>query len=420
MDQLLHRFGFSQGAGTLIRFSTSSVFLQAVTMACNIALLRWLTPEAIGFWQTLMLIGTYSAFIQAGALNGLNRELPFAIGQRDSDQVAVLAGTARRVALFGSALCLLAIPATYLVSPTPRFWVGASLVLVGTAAGIYRMYLSATYRAAEAFETLAKIQYAEAIAAIFSLVLVLQFSYWGLASRYALLALLGAAINHRFRPLRRVGKFRMAALGRLLATGIPIFAFGYASQVANTFPRLVLLREGGVFWVGVFAPAAAMMGALEALPSSIAMYVYPQMTHRLGRTGDPKSLWPLALKTTLGLFLVLVPILGVLYVASPRAIAVFFPAYIDSVPAVRWTLIAGLFSGASISVNALNSLKAWRAMGTFTVAKMILLCLLPVAGVHVFQSIEGVALGIAGAHAVMFVLGLALVWWTTTRGLASA
>lgn len=402
-------------AQTFLRYAGTSVVLQAVSLGSGVVVLRWLAPADLGMWQALLLIGTYSTIVQGGVINGLNRELPFAMGSGSGETAATIAGTARQVALVGALLCLACIPLAGFIAEGGRGWGGASFVLIAAAGGIYRNYLGATYRSTAAFDSLGRIQLFEAAAAVVTLPLVMWFGYWGLGSRHALLSVFGVSLMHRRRPLPSVGAFRWNALRTLLQTGVPLFAFAYLVGVAGTFPKLVLLSEGGTLWVGLFAPAAAMATAMMAIPDALSRFIYPRMSFKLGETGDPRALWPIAVKSTVGVILASIPIVGVLWFAVGPMIEVWFPAYAASVPSLRWTLVAGLFHAASASMNALNSVKAWPAIACYAAVSLAGLYLLPAVGVRLSGTLEGVAAGWAAAEALRFGVGMTLVWVVTAR-----
>ena len=333
----------------------------------------------------------------------------FVSGKGSQELVGELAGTARVTALAGSGVCLLGIPLAWLVfSTAPERW-GAAAVLAGTAAQIYRHYLGATYRAARTFEVLARIHVVELLMTLATLPLVLWLGFTGLAMQFVLLRWGNALLVHTFRPLKKVGRFHWSRMKELYATGVPIFAFGYLSDVARSFPRLVLLTLGGVGWVRLFAPANAIIGALSLIPGSVSSYVYPQMSYKFGRTGDPASVWPMAKATALWSLAVGIPLAALLVLIVPPALPRFFPAYSASIPAVQWTAIAGVFVGASVAVNALASLEAYRLMFTFVAARMSLLLVLPWIGGQVTGGIAGVAAGMTIAYALDFAVVLFLV-----------
>jgi O-antigen/teichoic acid export membrane protein len=395
-----------KGHGTLFRYSGASILLQGATMVCNLLVLRWMKPESIGLFQSVLLIQTYSFLIQAGTLNGLNRELPFALGAGKNEETLKLAGTAQTIAIAGAVVLLLGIPVCLLLVKDMTVLLCVIAMLVGSSSSIYRNYLAVTYRAERAFHVLANLTLVETVLVVISVPTVYWFELEGLAGRFVFLSCAGTALNYLFRPLPKPGRFSWKSLKTLLLTGAPLFAFGYLLSIARTFPRVILLSESGVLMVGMFAPAAAVIGALQVIPVSIAQYVYPQMSYRLGKTGNPSDLWQMAKVITIVCLIVSVPIAAILVMLIPILVIHFFPAYAEAAGAVRWAVVAGVFMGASIAVNALNSLKAWGWMAIYTVAFLVINFVLPFGAFRLYGTLESLAAGIAVAQGIVFLIGM--------------
>jgi O-antigen/teichoic acid export membrane protein len=395
---------------TLARFSFSSVTLNVVQMAANIVILRWMEPQDLGLWQSVMLIQAYSFILQLGALNGLNRELPYQMGTGDDKGAVELAGTAQSVAVAAAGLLIAGGLGAWLISHDAMLRYGALAVFLVSAAEIYRNYLTVTYRAEKAFGTLANIFLFEAVMAIVTLPLVRYFGYWGLAGRYVFLSVFGLAANFIYRPLHAPLRFCFKHLVTLLKVGLPVYGFGYLLTVSGTFPRVILLTESGeqgVKLVGLFAPVYAVINLLQMIPYSMGQYIYPHMSYKYGKTGDPRSLWPIAWKTAVyPLFLAIPAVLAGFFI-FPWIIDLFFAKYSESIPAVRYGLISGIFVGSSIAITAFNSLKAWKWYSIYTGFRVAASYLLPLALFFVMSDrLSGVAAGFAIAHALSFVLGL--------------
>jgi O-antigen/teichoic acid export membrane protein len=409
---------------TLARFSFSSVTLNVIQMAANIVILRWLDPEDLGLWQSVMLIQSYSFILQLGALNGLNRELPYSMGAGDDKAAVGLAGTAQSVAVTAAGLLIAGGLGSWLILSNIMLRYGTLAVFLVSAAEIYRNYLIVTYRAEKAFGTLANILLCEAIMAIVTLPLVYYFGYWGLAGRYLFLSLFGLTVNFIYRPLHAPLRFRFDHFLTLLKVGLPVYALGYLLTVSGTFPRVILLTESGeegVKLVGLFAPVYAVMTLLQMIPYSIGQYVYPHMSYRYGKTGDPKSLWSIAWKVSIFPLIAAVPaVLACLFVL-PWLIDVFFSKYSESIPAVRFGLISGIFLGSSIAVTAFNSLKAWKWYSIYTGFRVASSYLLPLAAFFIMSDrLAGVAAGFALAHGLSFLLGLYCIYRATHVGVGVA
>lgn len=66
---------------TLLSFSGSSILLSLVKLFANILIIRWIAPEELGIWNTIIVVQSYAVVLNLGISNGLNRELPFALGK---------------------------------------------------------------------------------------------------------------------------------------------------------------------------------------------------------------------------------------------------------------------------------------------------------------------------------------------------
>lgn len=403
----------------LVRFSSSSILLQGAALACNIIVLKWLNPEDIGLFQSVMLIQNYSMLVQAGILNGLSRELPFAFGEGKQHDALEMAGTAQFVALFGSAMLLIGIPVSCFIVKSGTVLFCVISVLISSAACVYRAYLAVTYRADQAFESLSKLNLVEALLTVGSLPAVVWFGLNGLAGRYLFLNCAGMALSYLLRPLKTPGKYSWNKLKFLLKTGLPLFFFGYIFSITLTFPRLILLSEGGALLVGVFAPASAIAGALQMIPASLANYIYPKMSFRFGMTGNRSDLWPMAKYSALGTLIVSIPFAFFLLWLTPLMIYRFFPSYSESIDAILWTVIAGSFMGASIAVNALYSIKAWLSLTIYTSIKVFLSYVIPWVFLKIDSSLKTFAAGLATAEVLMFIIGLSIIWKATHRSFAN-
>lgn len=405
---------------TLLRFSTASAVLEVTRLAVSLIALRWVAPTELGLWHSLLLIQAYSGILQFGVFNGLNRELPFRLGAGEGDAVKRLASTAQTVAIVAGGLLLVAGFASPLVIEGDDLVIGTVLVFIASAAVIYRTYLFVTYRSAKAFDQLAIIRVCETAVLILTLPLIYWFQYRGLAVQFVLFSVFGALVGHLMRPIRARLGFSLPDMMKLFRIGVLIFAFGYLAGIAHTFPRLILLDGYGTELVGLFAPVYAMITLFRVLPNSIAQYVYPQMSYRLGVSNDPRELWPIAWKTAAGIGLASMPFLVLGYLLAPWAIETLAPQYVASVPAVRWALLSGVLMGALVSINALFSLKAWKLLILYAAVQVGATFMVPLVMLNWFgDPLEGVAAGFVIAHALTFVVGFLCIH-RATHGAAPA
>ncbi len=396
------------GHGTFVRFGFASTLLGVVGMLCGIVIIRWMPPEELGLWQSVLIVQTYALILQAGIITGLSRELPFFQGRQEGEKAEALAASAQSVALLGAGVLVLAGVFTPLL--VEEFQVRMTLLVVFCSSGLtlYQNYLGTTFRANRAFEHLARIQLADMVVQLATLPLVYLYGYWGLVVRFVILVLISTILRHFFRPMKVPLRLRKSDLLHLFKVGAPMFGFGYLLQTVDTFPRLLLLTSGdaGVLLVGLFAPASAIFGLMRILPRSIGSYVFPQMNYKLGATQDASRLWPIAWKASVYFLLAAVPFVLIGMLVFPWLIRSFFANYVEAIPAVGWALVAGAFMGTRVAINVLYTLKAYGWLSVYTALNLGSAWLVPTLLLPQMPPLVAVTMGFALSRMGMFVIGL--------------
>jgi O-antigen/teichoic acid export membrane protein len=281
---------------------------------------------------------------------------------------------------------------------------------VVTTSTLYLAYLQATFRSDSDFGRLARVQWVQAAIGLLMPVMAYLFGFPGLCVHAALQAVLVTTFAHALRPFRVAPAFEPRLAFKLLATGLPLFLVGYLQTVATGFDRVILLKRLGVESVGYYAPALAVLSAMGIVPGAIATYIYPRMSYALGQGRDRKALFGMALRASAISFALGLPLAILGWFSCPALIARFFPRYLASVPAVRWSLLAGALWGLSPASNLLSSLKAWRSLWiyvAFVVGARGGFCWI-LSGV--MPPLEGVARGNVLAALFMAGVTLLLVW----------
>jgi O-antigen/teichoic acid export membrane protein len=400
---------------TFVAFVLSVAAVNGSSLLGNAFAFRWIAPPAMGIWHTLLLANSYMVILRLGLINGMGREMPFAIGAGDRGLADRIAATslAYSVACSVAAALLLGLAELFPWAARPEWRLGLAAMAVVSAANLYLAYLQATFRSDSDFERLARVQWAQAAVGLLLPAAVYVYGFRGLCGHAVVQSLVVTTLAHVLRPFKVAVRFDRVLAGRLLATGFPLFVAGYLQTVATGFDRVILLRRAGVEAVGYYAPAVAALAAMAIVPGGVASYVYPRMSYALGRGRSPRALRRMALAAAASGLAAGFPIALAGWLAAPAAIGRFFPRYLASVPAVRLSLVAGLLWSVAPAAQVLGSVKAWGALsifvGTLLVSRWALPWLLSRGG----ETLEGVARGNVAAASVMAVVSLGLVWRAT-------
>jgi O-antigen/teichoic acid export membrane protein len=407
--------------GRLGRHAVAAPFVMAVaavnvtSLLGNVLAFRWVDPAAMGVWHTLLLVLSYLGVVRLGIVNGMGRELPFALGRGDVDAGRRIAATT----LLYNVVCSVLVGGTFIVMLGASWSSGASwrvalpaMAVVG-ASTMYLAYLQATFRSDRDFARLARVHWLQAGVGLLMPVTVYALGFAGLCLHAAAQSLAVTAYAHAVRPLPVRPRFELSVARGLAATGLPLFALSYLQAVALTFDRVILLQCGGVETVGHYAPAAAVLAAMAVAPGALSTWVYPRMSFALGRGESRARLRRMALRAAAAGVGVGLPVALAGWVAAPRVIAAYFPQYVASIPAVRWSLMAGLLLSVSPASPLLGSLKAWRSLTLYVAVLLVCRWSFPWLLSRVYEPLEGVARGNVLGAAVAAGLSLFLVWRAT-------
>ncbi len=400
---------------TFAGFVVSVAAVNASSLLGNGLAFRWIDPVSMGVWHTLLLASSYLLVVRLGLVNGMGRELPFAIGSGDAALARRIAATSLAYNAASSVAVALAFSAGLLFwgDRSPAWGVGLATMAVVSGTNLYLAYLQATFRSDAEFDRLSRVQWVQAGMGLFMPFATWAFGFRGLCAHAATQALVVTTYAHHVRPFPVRARFEWTLARSLFATGLPLFAAGYLQTVATGFDRLILLERAGVEAVGYYAPAVAVLAAMAVVPGALAAYVYPKMSYALGRGQTPRDLRRMTLVAAgVGLAAGL-PVAAAGWLAAPFAIARFFPRYLASVPAVRWSLAAGVFWSVSPAAQVLGSVKAWGRLSTYVAILIASRWTFPWLLSRAYEPIEGVARGNLVAAVLMAVVSLALVLGAT-------
>jgi O-antigen/teichoic acid export membrane protein len=404
--------------GTIL-YTASSVAQAGAGLVATFITMRVVAPADLGLWTTVTLATTYSAFLQAGINNGLNRELPYSLGAGDDARARKLAGTAQA---FTFASCLLALAGglalmLFFRARDTTFLTVIAVETIAILCFFYQSYLVVTFRSTTSFKLLGTVQFLGVLAGLAALPLVYYWNFHGMLWRIAGTSLLGVALLHVVRPIRVGLEWDRESLARLLKTGLPIFLMFYVESSFSTFDRVFLVTTGGVEQVGYYSLALMAQQAMLVVPTSLAVIMYSRMTYHWGKEQDRRALWNRAWKSTLAASAVMVPLVVAAYVVLPLLVGSFFPRYLAGIPAARILLIGSLFNGTAVGVNALWSMKAWKYMATYQLGGACLRALGPYVALLLYRDpLTAVALGTACACFLQFALGMILTFHATAGG----
>jgi O-antigen/teichoic acid export membrane protein len=396
---------------TPILYSGSSFVKSGVQIITGFIIARLIAPSDLGIWNSISLAITYSVFLQAGLINGLNIELPLSLGKGENNRANNIAGTVLTITAITMLLSFI-IGISYFFfgninDSKMRYGILAVTFLIPIS--LYQSYLTSTFRSNSSFLNLAKLQIVEALLNLVTVVLVVRYAYYGMVGKVVLVGFISITILHFLRPFKISFSWNKKELILILKVGFPIFGLVYLDTISSTFDRLLLLKFGNVKSVGLYSFAMYSMSLFTIFSTSVASYIYPRMTYNYAQNNDKAVLWQYVKKITGVLLALQTPLVCIFIFIIPYAISNFFPLYIESTRAMQILLAAGLFKGSVVGVNVLWSIKAWKYMIFYQVLYSLFLVLFIYLGVTCYSNpLNGAALGVLFANALNLISGIIL------------
>ncbi|MFZ5516788.1 MAG: lipopolysaccharide biosynthesis protein [Candidatus Zhuqueibacterota bacterium] len=388
-------------------FSISSIILNFSNLISGFLVYKWIDPYFMGIWQSMVLLQTYSSFARFGVINGMNRELPFSLGQGDVEKSRKYAETALYYNLLNTIIFTIVFISAFSFFKIRDDWylpllTIATIILVA----FYDSYLLGTFRANADFDKLSIIQFINAFIKLVSLVFVFFYGFDGFCIREIITIVVLTAITHFLRPIKVKPKFDLHIIKILLKTGFPIFLGSYFFNSALTIPRLVILKFGSIESLGFYSPVVTLINALMILPNSIATYYYPKFAFHLGVTNKKVSLWRKSKLIHISLVLIGLPVLIFGWFSFPIIVRTFIPRYIESIFLLKIGLIIGLFSSFKFGFTTLATLKSWKYMAIYIVSFILVQTLFPILFLNFFDTLKAAVLGQLVAAVFMFGISL--------------
>lgn len=396
---------------------TGGAMLQSITqLIVGFVIARFIPPEDLGLWTTLNLAVTYTSFLQAGLISGLNRELPYSYGEGKYQEAENMAGTVQSITVLTTILLLcIGLSFFFLYQfDDNKIKYGVIAVTLYIIFLFFQNYFTSTYRSKNSFIVLSKIQIFNALLNVLSIIVIVYFAYYGLILKTVIVSGLFTLHLYLSRPIKVGFVINRRSLIKILKTGLPIWGLAYIESLASTFDKILLLKFSDLSNVGLYTFAYYGYSFFLIFSTTVGKYISPRMSYKYGVNNDKKKLWNYFKKITL-LIVVIQAILAIIGVSIlPFLVSSLFPQYVGSTKAMQILVFAGMSKGSIVGVNVLISIKSMKHLSIYQISYSVLLVLCPLIGILSFDNpIIGVSFGLLFSNAFNFVVGFYVTYIAT-------
>jgi O-antigen/teichoic acid export membrane protein len=414
-QQISGRFGGDILLGVVTMTTPVVGFVSSLVAA------RYVDPQEMGIYQTMLLLPTYVGFAHLGVFNGLGRNVPFLHGRGEMMRVQAMVNAAWSVATMLGGLSLiigLGVMAWLAVvgySPL-HFWALACVLTVMATDPLFTQ-ADSIYRGLRQNAALSgKIALSNSVAFLAGLLPALA-GIWGLLAGRSIQAVARIAVLLPGTPCKPNQPGRWTDVVDLGRTGFPLLLAGTLYSFLGVADRSVVAMLMTPADVGNLSLAGLVVTSIQFAPIALTTLLYPRIAACYGRCGTSLGLrryfW-----ITLGLSVAtVVPVsLAAWFLLEPFTLR-YLPRYEAGIAAAK---IASLGSmgflyfgvGAIIAVvrrNTMYILMMLIALGTVWGGGALL-----IAEGH---GIEGAAMARAIATGMLSVFTVGYSYWLTTRNI---
>jgi len=287
---------------TLLKYVSVSYLSIPISLVTGFLTFRKIDPVLMGFWSLFTVFETYSTFMRMGVVNGMNRQLPYALGKGDETSAQKYASTTLFYTIIEIALLLVAAPVIiwqmgWKIQPELKeyYYATALVSLVRILLSFYITYLSGTLRSDDAFNKISNINATILLMKLLFCPLV-YFGFYGFLIYEMIAITTNVILLHRYRPLRINPKFHRKEMWELIKIGFPIFIISSMVSYIDTVPRLYIIQFSTAEKLGLYAPIVMLISVISILPNSLSAYMYPKFTFQLAQTQNPREIWSRLIK----------------------------------------------------------------------------------------------------------------------------
>lgn len=325
---------------------------------------RFIGPEVNGQFRIYTIPMMYLAFLQLGTFQGIQREIPYYTGLGHRDYVNKVASVAGAWSICVAAL----ISSAFLGCSIFELFHHNVVAAAGWLSQAffcwtvyYGGYLSNTFRTANNFVIVARIEFLQALL-FFVLVFAVPFmQIYGLFLRASIPSIICLLIYHRYRPLPVPLKFDFFIFKDILKIGLPLcFWQSINTSLWLAAETTLMLYLGGVKALGLFSVAIVCRVSVSALPQAIFQVLKPRIAEaygRKGRIGKDLQYYSLLAAALSAFMFIIVSLVAYLL---DHFIPILIPKYVEGIQLIKICNFVAVVHAASLPLNGLFAIgRGW-------------------------------------------------------------
>jgi len=327
-------------------YSASTVISQLVGVLTSISMRKFLTPEAMGVWTTLMLIVSYSLFTELGVFTAIDIKVPYLRGKNVSPEIQNIRDVAFTFAIaISSVLVIVLFIVSFILSGRIPGYVILGLrmiALIIAATFFYNLYI-VMLRADKNFFLLSKAIVVNSLA---TLLFVASLAYlYGIKGMYlaTLFAMVASWAYVKFNSKYTLKlSLNIGLIKSLSSIGLPILIAGIAYTVLLSIDKIMIIKMIGAKELGFYSIAILAMTYTHNFPKLFGVVLFPTMQEEFGRNDSREHVLKYVKQPIFIMAYVFPVLLAFVYFGVPVLVRYVLPKYIPGIDSMK-VLLSGCF-----------------------------------------------------------------------------
>lgn len=341
-----------------INFINANLIVYLITFIKGIITRRFVTPEDYGVFLNTQLLLSYGSYLQLGALNALNFEIPGLVDNKDDDKLRIIIGSAKGYITIISVFFILFSPLFLFFKIDPNLKYGYLLTSICLSTSLIVNMGENILRGYQDYKRLSKILYIKNIIVfIFATVLTLTIGYYGLF----LSTLIGDIyiiifLQNKLPHIKSI--FLPKLIKERILVGFPMYINGMLWTLFMTVSQTVGVWMLSDIQMGEFSIAIMIYGIIMIIPTIVSQIAFPKVLVLINRPDNKKliSNFYVEFMRFYNQILVIISILA--FLAVPIAIELLLPEYKNGINASLILLLSMYILGINgICANIISGYK---------------------------------------------------------------
>jgi len=377
-------------------YSSSWFFSQLITIVGSVLTRLFLGPLQMGVWSILQVVLSYSKFTTFGVGKAALREIPYQVGQGQTDKVDDIKNAVFTFGLLTAVIVSIGLIGYAVVGRDhlrPEVFLGllflAGLIILNRINNLLIVFLRATKRFSLAGK---QMMFSSVLNVICVGFLSYHYKIYGFMVAMALSLIFNIVYILWQAPLKLHLKVNVPLIKQLIAYGSPLLVLTLTSTLFITIDKIMIASFLGLEALGWYSIAIMAANTITNLSNSVGTVLNTNLNERYGKTNDIQSLKGFVSKSahafSTGMPLI---ILGAWF-GVPYLVRLVLPEYVQGIGALKLLLLGTFFLALSHPYNQfLISIKKHLTMLPVTAGACLIALSLNFAAVKLGLGIVGIA-----------------------------